>query len=107
MKRFAYCIAILFWSVNLMAQQEYFIFIQADNRQPFYAIVNNQTHSSSQGGNLIISRLKDTTYQVTIGFPGNKYPEQVFPVAMNKKDKGFQLRLVSASEWTLFNWQSQ
>jgi len=90
-----------------MAQQEYFIFIQADNRQPFYAIVNNQTHSSSAGGNLIISRLKDTTYQITIGFPGNKYPEQVFPVAMNKKDKGFQLRLVGASEWNLFNWQSQ
>lgn len=107
MKRFAYCIAILFWSVNLMAQQEYFIFIQADNSQPFYAIVNSKTHSSSPRGNLILSRLADSTYQITIGFPGNKYPEQVFTVAIKKKDKGFQLRLVGASEWNLFNWQSQ
>jgi hypothetical protein len=107
MKRFAFCIAILFWSVNLMAQQEYFIFIQADNGQPFYAIVNAKTHSSTPRGNLIISRLRDTTYQITIGFPGNKYPEQVFAVAINKKDKGFQLRQVSTSEWNLFNWQNQ
>jgi len=90
-----------------MAQQEYFIFIQADNNQPFYAIVNTKTHSSTPKGNLIIPKLRDSIYQITIGFPGNKYPEQVFAVAMNKKDKGFQLRPASASEWNLFNWQTR
>ena len=107
MKRYAYCLALLFWSVNLMAQQEYFIFIQADQNQPFYALIDTKTYSSSPRGNLIIPKLRDSTYKITIGFPGNKYPEQAFSVPMNKKDKGFQLKKISEGEWNLFNWQNQ
>ncbi len=107
MKLFAYCLALLFCSVNLMAQQEYFIFIQSDLNQPFHALIDTKTYGSSPHGNLIIPKLRDTTYKITIGFPGNKYPEQVFSVPMNKKDKGFQLKKISETEWNLFNWLTQ
>jgi hypothetical protein len=72
--------------------QNYFAFISADSRQPFYVRVDSEFHSSSAEGHLILSQLKDSTYTITIGFPGQTLPEQRYSFAMHSRDQAFELR---------------
>ena len=88
------------------AQQDYFVLIQSENGQPFYARLNNKTYSSSEIGHLIIPQLKDTAYILHIGFPKNIFPEQRFSITLNKKESGFQLKNLGDRGWALYNWQS-
>ncbi len=87
-------------------QQEYFILIQSDNNQPFYARMGEQTLSSSPQGHLILSQLKDSVYHITIGFPKKLFPEQDFYVVVDDKDLGFQLKYLEEKGWALFNMQT-
>jgi hypothetical protein len=96
--------ALLFLTtVNCFAQQEYFVLIQADNNKPFYAMVNGKALSSSDMGHLIIPKLKDTVYAISIAFPNDIFPEQKFSIAINKKDQSYQLKNLGEKGWALFN----
>ncbi|AXY75864.1 DUF4476 domain-containing protein [Paraflavitalea soli] len=107
MKRIAFVISLLTLTCSIAkAQQEYFIFLWADNQQPFYVRLEEKTYSSSAIGHLVISRLKDSTYSLVVGFPKNQFPEQAFVISFNKKDLDYQLKYTSGSGWTLFNAQT-
>jgi hypothetical protein len=96
--------ALLFLTtINCFAQQNYFVLIQADNNQPFYAMVNGKALSSSDMGHLIIPKLKDSDYIFTIGFPKDIFPERKFSIAINKKDQSYQLKNLAEKGWALFN----
>ncbi len=60
---------LLSFCLTGFSQQEYFIFIQTDNGQPFYLQLGDKTYSSSSIGHIIISKLADSTYTLNIGFP--------------------------------------
>lgn len=87
-------------------QAGYLILIDADNKQPFTARIGDNLMASTQHGYLIIPQLQDSSYRVCIRFPREATPEQIFPVRVNKKDRGFQLQ-ESDSSWVLYNWQSK
>jgi hypothetical protein len=87
-------------------QAGYLILIDADNKQPFIARIGDNQMASSTHGHLIIPQLQDSSYRVCIRFPREGLPEQIFPVKVNKKDRGFQLQ-GSDSTWVLYNWQSK
>lgn len=104
------CLAVvLFLSVVFRCdgQQDYLVLIDAENNQPFYARLGEKTFSSSPVGHLSIPHLKDSVYSILIGFPQNRFPEQLFSIKVNKKDKGFRLRNLGDKGWALFNWQTQ
>lgn len=90
----------------LNAQQNHFVFIQADNKQPFSVKLNNKSYSSSPSGYVIIPKLIEGKYKTTIAFPGDKYPEQQFFLLIDKKDLGFSLKNFDAKGWGLFNLQT-
>jgi branched-subunit amino acid transport protein AzlD len=96
----------LLLTLVLRAQQDYFLFIQSENSQPYYVQTNGKTLSSSAIGHLIIPGLKDSIYTLSIGFPKNQFPEQVFQVRINRKDAGYQLKNLGAEGWALFNMQT-
>ena len=96
----------LLLTLALQAQTEYFLFIQSENNQAFYVQSEGKTLSSSAAGHLIIPGLRDTLHTLTIGFPKNQFPEQVFQVRMNRKDGGYQLKNMGAEGWALFNLQT-
>jgi uncharacterized protein DUF4476 len=98
---------LVLMSVGSFAQQDYFVFIQADNNQPFYARIGEGTYSSSARGSLILSKLQDSTYMVTIGFPKKQFPEQQFPISINNKDLDLELKDLGEKGWGLFNSQTQ
>ena len=74
-----------------MAQQEYYIFIQEPSRQPFYVRMGEESHSSSAEGHIILSKLRDSVYNLYIGFPRSR-GEEMFAITMNRKDHGYELR---------------
>src|ERR1700761_1365638 len=99
-------VIILLLQAGSSFAQKYFVFIDAENRQPFYVRVDSEFHSSSAEGHLILSQLKDSNYNVTIGFPGQTFPEQHYAVAMHGKDQALELRSQDASELRLYDLQS-
>lgn len=90
---------------KLMAQQEYFVYLQTDNKQAFYVRHNNKVYSSTDAGYLILPRLTDSSLALVVGFPKNSFPEQEFTINTAKKDAGFLLKNFGDKGWGLFSWQ--
>lgn len=106
MKRLICCLGLVITFSSAFSQKVYFIYLQTENEQPFYVKVNDKTYSSSASGYVILSKLPDTTYELNIGFPQNKWPEQGFSVYINAKDHGFLLKNFEDKSWGLFDLQT-
>jgi hypothetical protein len=89
---------------NLCAQN-YFVFLSAEDRQPFYVRLDSTVLSSSPDGHLILAPLRDSTYQLAIGLPGAPTSEQHYVFSIREKDQEFQLRRRSDAGWGLFDQQ--
>jgi hypothetical protein len=89
-----------------LAQQNHFIYIQSDNKQPFYVKLNNKVYSSSYSGYLILPKLTEDDLGFVVGFPKNEFPEQPFFVNLGKNDAGYNLKNFGEKGWGLFNLQS-
>jgi uncharacterized protein DUF4476 len=110
MKHFAsVLLLVLFSSIffKAQAQQQHFIYIQSEDRQPFAVVLNGKVYSSSDYGYVIVPKLTDGDYSFTVSFPMNKYPDQSFKCVINKKDLGFKLENTTDKGWALENMQTQ
>lgn len=96
----------LFCTLQMFGQQPYFMYLQTDNSQPFYLRMNGKVYSSTASGYLILSKIADSSYNVTIGFPRNVYPEQQFNIPAVHQDAGYVLKNFSDKGWGLFNLQT-
>ena len=94
-------------SLGLQAQQNRFIYLQTENKQPFYIKMDKKIFSSSASGHIIISKLIDSIYQLTIGFPENEWPEQNVTVSLINADAGFFLKNLGEKGWGLINLQTK
>ena len=99
-------IVSLLLSVATLGQQEYFVFIQQPQGHPFYVRMQEESHSSSASGHLILSTLRDSVYNMYVGFPRSRAGEQLFSVPIGKKDRGFELRQANG-RWVLYDLLSQ
>ena len=93
-------------TVNSLAQQNHFIYVQTENKHPFYIKLDKKILSSSASGYLIIPKLQDGDYILSIGFPKNEWPEQNVTCNINKKDAGYLLKDFGSKGWGLFNLQT-
>ncbi len=107
MQKIVFILLFVFSGIASFSQQEFFVYLQADNNQPFYARISTGMYSSTENGYMIIPKLKDSVYEVVIGFAKNAFPEQNFSFAINKKDKGFQLKNLGEKGWVLVNLQNR
>jgi hypothetical protein len=80
----------------------YFVLVQADSGQAFYIRLDSQLHSSSPSGHLILAQLKDSVYTITVGFPGQIYPEQRYLLTIRQKDWALHLSQRD-NRWGLFD----
>jgi hypothetical protein len=106
MQKIVFLLLFVFSGITSFSQQDFFVYLQTDNYQPFYARISTKIYSSTDNGYMIIPKLGDSVYQVIIGFAKNAFPEQTFSVAINKKDKGFQLKNMGEKGWALVNLQN-
>ncbi len=106
MKRLLCSLLVFFSVATAFSQKVYFVYLQTDNDQPFYVRINEKVYSSTSSGYLILSKLKDSTYNFKIGFPQEKWPVQSFKVDMGGKDRGFQLKNFPDKGWALVDLQT-
>lgn len=106
MSKILLLLAFAIQSVSGFSQKIYFVYLQTDNQQPFYVKMDKKVYSSSPAGYVILSKLRDTAYSFTIGFPQGKWPEQNFSVAINQKDHGYQVKNFGEKGWGLFDLQT-
>ncbi len=107
MKKIAALLVLTFCCQAAFSQQVYFVYLQTEGTQPFFLKMNEEVHSSNPSGYLILSRLKDSTYTFSIGFPQNKWPEQTFSVTIGGRDKGFLLKKEDDKNWSLQDLQTE
>jgi hypothetical protein len=105
MKKVTLVVLLLFFSVVLMAQRVYFIYLQTENGELFFVRINDKIYNSTSSGYLILSKLKDSTYNFKIGFPG-KDADLNFSSRINQKDHGFLIKNFGDKGWGLFDMQT-
>lgn len=106
MKRFVLSLLVMMAFSAAFSQRQYFIYLQAEPEQAFFVKMNEKIHSSTASGYLILSRLKDSSYSFSIGFPQNKWPEQKFIVDVKGKDRGYLLKNFGEKGWGLYDLQT-
>jgi len=109
MKKSLFSVIFLFFLLTpffLKAQLNHFIYLQTEGRQPFYAKIDKKVISSSASGYLIIPKLTNGAYTISIGFPKSDSPEQNYVCTVDNKDAGFLLKNFGDKGWGLFNLQT-
>jgi hypothetical protein len=106
MKHLVNCVCFFLLAFQLQAQEKHFIFIQSENRQPFYVSLNGKIYSSTAAGYVIVPKLQEGEYNFTIGFAPGSQKEQAFRYTITNKDAGFTLKNFGEKGWGLFNLQS-
>ena len=105
-KRSFLCLLTLLLSFGLCAQQYYFIYIQAENKQPFFVKMDKKIFSSSASGYIILSRLTDSDHKLVIGFPHNQWPDMAVTIKLQDTNAGFLLKKYGKDDWGLVNLQN-
>ena len=67
-------LSFLFIATGVRSQHHHFFYIQSDQQQPFYIKLGNEVMSSSSAGFLIIPKLKDSAFEMIVGFPNDQFP---------------------------------
>lgn len=93
-------------SLAVKAQDPRFIYIQTDNKQPFYVKLDKQYISSSATGYIIIPKLTAGNYQLTIGFPKTALPELQATIQVKEANAGYLLKRSGDKDWTMVNLQT-
>ena len=90
-------------SQGVQAQNPRFIYIQTDNKEPFYVKIDKRLLNSSATGYIIIAKLLEDNYQFSIGFPDNVWPELNVTVSVKDANTGFLLKRSGDKGWAMFN----
>lgn len=94
-------------SLKAGAQQNFFIYIESETREPFYVLLNGKiNYSSSINGFLTIPQMQNGVYDAEIGFVKGKYAEQHFVILIKNQDLGFVLRKSNENTFGLLNLQT-
>ncbi|MCW3091872.1 MAG: hypothetical protein JWP81_2941 [Ferruginibacter sp.] len=104
--QFVFLSFFLFSLCGLKAQQNHFIYVQTDNRQPFYVKLDSKLYSSSSAGYLVVPKLKAGAYNLAIGFPKSEWPEQNLVCTIDQNDIGYLLKNFDDKGWGLLNLQT-
>ena len=106
MKKFHLSILFSLAILTASSQKVYFIYIQTESEQPFFVRMSDKVVSSTASGYIILSKLVDSTYNFSIGFPQNKWSEQSFSVTVGRQDHGYLLKNFDDKGWGLFDLQT-
>ena len=106
MKRLVLVLFFINFCLLSFSQRVYYIYIQSEAEQPFYVKMNEKIVSSASKGYLILSNLRDSTYNFSVGFAGNKIIEQKFSIPVKGNDHGYVLKNFDEKGWGLFDLQT-
>ena len=105
MKRIILAVCFAMGAFLLNAQKIYFVYLQTDSGEPFFVRMDDKLYTSTASGYLILPRLKDSTYNFKLGFPG-KNIDLDFSTSINKRDHGYLVKNFGEKGWGLFDLQT-
>ena len=97
---------LLFSCLVGLAQQNHFIYLQTENKQPFYVKMDKVIYNSTVSGYLIIPKLKEGNYDFSVGFVNAEKGEQQFKCTVARQDVGYIVKQFGDKGWGLFNLQT-
>lgn len=102
---------VLLWfallgTLGLSAQENHFIYIQAENKQPFQAQFDAQVLNASASGYLMVPQLQKGTHHFTIEFTDKQQPAQQLYCTLDNKDLGFLLKNFGEKGWGLLDLET-
>jgi hypothetical protein len=97
---------MIFFASTIKSQEHHFIYIQSENKQPFYLRTKEKVYSSTETGYLIIPKLESKRLIFTVGFPKNIWTPSDYQLDIEFKDLGFQLKKVDSLQWALYDMQT-
>lgn len=92
LKLYLFSCVLFVFSFAVQAQDLHFIYIQAENQNPFYIKIDGQTMPSSSSGYIIIPRLTQGSYKSYIGFPKTELGELAINFVVNDADAGYLVK---------------
>lgn len=92
LRKLVFILGLCLLANGVFCQEQFYVFIQSQGHQPFYARTGSTTFHSSGNGYLIIPQLTAGSYDVIIGMPDSKPAEWSFHFNVNGEDLGFILR---------------
>ncbi len=99
-------IGLFLFNCSTQAQQRnYYIYFQQYNYTPFYIKYDSKVYSSTDKGFLILSKLKNGSHKVEIGFPKSQEKPLSFICTINDNDLGFVIKKQN-DNWMLSNLNS-
>ncbi|MBS1571359.1 MAG: DUF4476 domain-containing protein [Bacteroidetes bacterium] len=78
--------------MGVQAQQLRFIYLQSDDKSPFFVKVDGKYLSSSENGYIIIPRLHESTYNLVIGTAGDKLASQEVSISTKDANTGYLIQ---------------
>lgn len=90
-------------SLGARAQDPRFIYIQTDNKEQFYVKIDKKVLNSSPTGYIIMAKLVEDNYQLSIGFTDNTLPELNVTVSVKDANVGLLLKKSGDRGWAMFN----
>lgn len=106
MNRFFLSLILSLFVSVAFSQRVYFVYLQNESSQPFYVKLNGKTFNSGKDGYIVVPRLIDSTYELSIGSSDNKLVEQKFALKINAQDHGYLLKGLEDKSWGLFDLQN-
>jgi hypothetical protein len=106
MKKYLSIILFLLFGTMAKAQKYQFVYLQTDNKQPFYVKIKDKVLSSSQSGYLVIPKLLAGDYALKVGFPKDQWAQQSFNINIGNADAGYLLKNFAEKGWGLYNMQT-
>ncbi len=105
MRLFLTSLIFSFFCSIVNAQQDRFIYLQAENNQSFTVKLNNRLYNSFPLGYLIIPKLDEGIYNLVIRFPESPN-QQGFNCSISENDAGFIIKN-TGDQWQLYNVQTR
>lgn len=107
-KQFIIAAILLAHSMLTQAQQNHFIYIQSEDKQPFYVVLNGKQYNSTITGYGIIPKLTQGQYNVEVNSIKNRTVTRVnFACSINERDMGYLLKSIEGKGFTLIDLQTQ
>jgi hypothetical protein len=106
MKRLIFILLAVLSFSAAFSQRLFFVYLQSDPAEPFFVKINDKLQSSTATGYLILSRLRDSSYMITVGFPQNKWPDQRFTIDIKSKDRGYIIKNFGEKGWGLYDLET-
>ena len=90
-------------SLTSVKAQDNYVYIQHEDKTPFFVVLQGKKYRSNATGYLLISKIANTNNELLLGFGNDQNPSYAFNYHPQGKDGGLTLKKNAAGDYGLYN----